>query len=397
MRSQGLHKANAFGKGLVGAQKAIDHLGYVQIDTISVVERAHHHVLRSRISNYQPEMLNTLLRSKTSFEYWSHAAAFLPISDYRYSLPYKAALKSGQTHWNKNPDRKLMDEVKKQIEIQGPMRSRDFEQKKGSKIKEYGGWWDWKPAKKAIEQLFMEGDIMATERDGFQKVYDLTERVLPANTDTSMPSADEFAEHLIGQQLRCHGFVTLKAITYLRKSAALRASVKKLITRKLNSKELVEIRWPTGDTFLIEALVLEQPKPRVSDRLLILSPFDSMTIQRNRLSSIFNFDYQIECYVPAPKRKFGYFSLPLLYQHTFVGRMDCKAHRKEKRLDIKSLHFESNFLANKQFDMDKLSTAFVAALREFQHFQGCTHITFTEADHKHAQYHNLIQNIRRDL
>ena len=146
LAAQGLLQAQPYGSGLAGARQTINHLGYIQIDTISVVERAHHHVLYSRVSNAQPDMLNQLLLAGDIFEYWSHAAAFLPISDFRFSLPYKQAIKSGQTHWYKQPDQTLMAELLARITSDGPLRSRDLESQRRANSP---GWWDWKPAKKA--------------------------------------------------------------------------------------------------------------------------------------------------------------------------------------------------------------------------------------------------------
>ena len=182
--ARGLLHKRPFGQGLPAARRAIAHLGYVQIDTISVVERAHHHVLQARVPGYQPKMLDQLLHKREVFEYWSHAAAFLPMEDFRYSLPYKHAIKSGQQHWFKSPDQKLMQNLLDRIRVDGPLRSRDLE----SPRKKGVGWWDWKPAKKALEQLYMQGDLMVSDREGFQKAYDLTERVLPAEVDASMPN-----------------------------------------------------------------------------------------------------------------------------------------------------------------------------------------------------------------
>jgi uncharacterized protein YcaQ len=150
LAAQGLLQTKPYGQGLEGARKAIKHLGYVQIDTISVVERAHHHVLHTRVPHFKPSMTNKMLVDRDVFEYWSHAAAFLPIDDFRFSLIYKHAIKSGQTHWYKNPDTKLMSELLARIRSDGPLRSRDLE---NNTIKREG-WWDWKPAKKALEQLY---------------------------------------------------------------------------------------------------------------------------------------------------------------------------------------------------------------------------------------------------
>jgi len=153
LAAQGLLQAQPYGRGLAGARKAINHLGYVQIDTISVVERAHHHVFYSRVPKFKPAMTNQMLLDGDIFEYWAHAASFLPIADFRFSLPYKHAIKSGQTHWYKTPDKKLMSELLARIRSDGPIRSRDLE----TNTTKRAGWWDWKPAKKALEQMYMEG------------------------------------------------------------------------------------------------------------------------------------------------------------------------------------------------------------------------------------------------
>jgi uncharacterized protein YcaQ len=366
--AQGLLQSTPFGRGLSGARKAIAHIGYVQIDTISVVERAHHHVFRARVPNFEPDMTNRLLKDRSVFEYWSHAAAFLPMHDYRYSLPYKHAIKSGKRHWFRSRDKKLMQELLTRIETEGPLRSRDVEEAKGNAA----GWWDWKPAKRALEQLYMQGDLMIGARDGFQKTYDLPERVLPTDVDTSMPTDDEFAEHIFDQQLRCHGFVSLKGITYSRRNAELRTAVKASVLARLDAGTLDQIALPSGEQFVCHAGLLDEGTPRVLDKLRILSPFDNAVIQRERLRSIFDYDYQIECYVPEAKRKFGYFCLPLLYRDQFVGRVDCKAHRKQSRLEIKALHF-----CEHPFDPSAVLAAFADAAIEFAEFQGCDSLTLT--------------------
>ncbi|MDC0663577.1 winged helix-turn-helix domain-containing protein [Marinobacter sp. SS21] len=369
LNAQGLLQNQPFGRGLAGARRAINHVGYVQIDTISVVERAHHHVLHSRVPGFEPAMIDRLLRSRDIFEYWSHAAAFLPIDDYRFSLPYKHAIKSGQTHWYRNPDRKLMRELLTRIRSDGPLRSRDVE----AGARKQAGWWDWKPAKKALEQLYMEGDLMVSDRDGFQKTYDLTERVLPAHLNTAMPSVEEFATHLIDQQLRCHGMVSLKGLTYLRRNTELRKAVKVQVNDRLAQGTLEQVQVNGGDVFLLEAGAFEQSLPRLKQRLKILSPFDNSVIQRDRLKALFQYDYQIECYVPEAKRQYGYFCLPLLYRDEFIGRMDCKAHRRIRQLEIKSLHLEP-----RSSDTDAVISALVDAVAQFLLFQNCDSVTLTQ-------------------
>ena len=369
--AQGLTRNAPFGRGISGARKAIAHLGYVQIDTISVVERAHHHVVHSRIPNFKPGMINRLLKDGSIFEYWAHAAAFLPMRDYRFSLPYKQMMRDGTAPWPRSNDTKLMRELYRRIETEGPLRSRDLEDTRISKA----GWWDWKPAKRAMEQLWMQGDLMVCARDGFEKTYDLTERVLPDHIDTRPPSYAEFAEHVLDQQLRCHAFASQKGITYLRRDAELRKAVKAELTARLQRGALDELVLPGGERFYCERGLLDRAAPRTSRQLRILSPFDNAVIQRERLDALFGFDYQIECYVPEAKRQYGYFCLPLLLQDHFVGRMDCKAHRDQGRLELKSVH-----LCDSAFDTVEIVNSLAEALPQFAQFQGCDAITVTATD-----------------
>ncbi len=186
IQCQLLHKP-IIGTGTDSVYHVINHLGYVQIDTISVVERAHHHTLWSRCPDYTPHLLDVLLsQERRIFEYWGHLASYLPLSDYRFYMPYMARFpwKSAWTGnlWEKH--KQVAKEVLARIVAEGPLSSKDFAAPEGEKR---GTWWDWKPAKTALELLLWKGDLMVTARQGFQKVYDLTERVLPPDTDTRLP------------------------------------------------------------------------------------------------------------------------------------------------------------------------------------------------------------------
>jgi len=379
----GFAASSALWAWLSGGSQAINHIGYVQIDSISVVERAHHHVLYSRVPNFEPVMIDRMLLDRDIFEYWAHAAAFLPMADFRFSLPYKQAIKSGQTHWYKTRDQKLMDELLARIRTDGPIRSRDVE----SNTTKRTGWWDWKPAKKALEQMYMEGDLMVSDREGFQKTYDLTERVLPSHVNSQMPSRSEFAAYTVEQQLRCHGLASLKGLTYQRRNPELRQAVKAVVTEKLAQGALEQVQVCSGEVFILETGALERALPRLNNRMLILSPFDNSIIQRDRLKALFQFDYQLECYLPEAKRKYGYFCLPLLYCDKFIGRIDCKAHRKISQLEIKSLHLEQH-----DFDEDLIINAFVDAITQFCHFQNCDSVSLTKAHPNH-----LAQRLRSAL
>jgi uncharacterized protein YcaQ len=381
LHQQGLLRNESFGRGKGAALRAIEQIGYVQIDTISVVERAHHHVLGSRVANYRPAMLEQLVRECKLFEYWFHAAAWLPMADYRFSLPRMHQL-NGERHWFKGSNPRLMHEILARIAIDGPLRARDFEDTRQSN----SGWWDWKPAKQALEQLFMQGELMVRAREGFQKVYDLPERVLPDWVDTRMPTLDEFAAHLIDTSLRAHGFVSLVSVTYLRKGQALRDAVKRQLQARIEEGLLTQQALGKSCSVYVDPERLEYQAPRSIAQVRILSPFDNLVIQRQRCREVFAFDYQIECYVPEPLRQFGYFCLPLLYRDRLVGRIDCKAHRVQARLEVKSVHIEKP--VGEDFP-DLLSVA----LNSFASFNGCEQIDV--ADARHADLARLLQTSAR--
>lgn len=334
--------------------KVIEQIGYVQIDTISVVERAHHHVLWSRNANYQPTHLDKLVADRKVFEYWSHAAAYLPMCDYRYTLRRKHALKSDeQSHWFRK-DLTLMNHVIERITSEGPLMAKDFESE-GRKVQGWGA----KPTKQALENLFMQGDLMIAERRGFHKVYDLTERVLPSGTETSIPSVNEHAKFLIIRYLRSHGIGNLNEFVYLLKHV--KADVKLAIDELIENGDITNIDV-AGTRYLTTSTSLKLLEKRLNrQQVKILSPFDNALIQRKRALNIFDFDYQIECYVPEAKRQFGYFCLPILWGEKLVARADCKAHRQERLFEVKNLYLESSIINKTSFmeALDKALTAFM--------------------------------------
>ncbi len=331
--AQGVYKSR--GKGTKGALEAISRLGYVQIDSISVVQRAHHHTLWNRVAGYQPDHLDTLVAEKQVFEYWSHAAAYLPMCDYRFSLPRKRAIAGGDKHWfNRDDHGRLMQEIRARITAEGPLMARDFEQpRKGT-----AGWWDWKPAKKALEQLFMEGELMAVERRGFQKVYDLTERALPEGIDMSVPGEQEYLRYLITRFLRAHALARPEHCCYLLKG--MQRPIRREVSEMLAEGSLIALSV-AGEEYVALADVTEGLAKRLpAEQVKILSPFDNVLIQRKRAQALFDFDYQLECYVPEPKRQFGYFALPILSGRQFIGRVDVKMERREGCLRLRHLHFD---------------------------------------------------------
>ncbi len=190
LKHQGLMSSPSFGKGLSATYQAIEHLGYVQIDTISVVERAHHHILWSRVPDYDQSHLNQLVQQKQIFEYWYHAASYLPIQDYRYALPRMEKVRDGMHRYFNRGDQRLMNEILIRAKAEGKIRLRDIDKENKTNT---GGWWNMSLARRSIEQLFMQGDLMISERIGMEKVYSLTESCLPSGLDLSRPSLDEYA------------------------------------------------------------------------------------------------------------------------------------------------------------------------------------------------------------
>lgn len=363
LHSQQLPPPPAKGSALDATLSAIENLSYVQIDTISVIQRAHHHTMWNRNPRYQPVHLDQLLEQKKIFEYWSHAAAYLPMQDYRFSLFRKNAIASGaQKHWYER-DEKMMHLVLDRIRAEGPLMAKDFEHK-GKKIADWGS----KPAKQALEYLFMQGDLMVPKRNNFHKVYDLTERVITSDIATHAPTQAEQIDFLIKRFLKANGIAKLNECFYLLKHD------KKLIQTQLNklleNNELTRIDVKTSagieDYLVLPSSFALLDKPLAKRKLKILSPFDNLLIQRKRMSDLFDFNYQIECYVPEKKRQYGYFVLPIIWNGRLCGRLDCKADRKTGILNLHNV-FTEPWLK----DTDAFSQAFEEELTSFMAFNGC--------------------------
>ncbi len=334
--AQGLHTTRPFGAGKHAVQRCIEQLGYVQIDTISVINRSHHHTFWTRVPSYCEQHLDALQQEGKILEYWAHAAAYLPMEDYRFCLPYMRAVASGQTHWRRQ-DKPAMRAVLKRIRAEGPLKTRDFEQPK-ARGNEWG--WNWKPAKIALEQLFIEGKLIASRREGFEKVYDLPERVLPSGLDTRMPTEAEFQRYLIRRALRAHGLVAEPEISYQRKGV--KAGVKARLREMVESGETLQLAVAgQSQPYYTTAAALEQlAARRIIKNVHLLSPFDNAVIQRRRIQQLFESSYQLECFVPAAQRQFGYYCLPILYGSEIVGRLDPKADRRSRELIVRALYLE---------------------------------------------------------
>ncbi|MCP4263922.1 MAG: winged helix-turn-helix domain-containing protein [Planctomycetes bacterium] len=370
-------------KGKEGIAQTIEKLGYVQIDTIAVIARAHHHTLWSRRADYDPEMLHELhAKDRRVFEYWGHAMSYLPMSDYRYFLPKMRNFENPRSKWAEISLARcghLMQPVLERIRKEGPLCSKDFKPPPGKKR---GNWWDWKPSKIALEMLFWKGDLMVTERRNFQKVYDLTERVLPGHVDTSIPSKDETGQFLVRRALSANGILQEKEIFKFLQPSANRDSDLQMANSDIILNSLhdligagqvtpLKISGENDASYYALSEIFEKSTKlgKRHPRVFILSPFDNLMIQRQRIKNLFNFNYSLECYVPAPKRKFGYFTLSILWGENFVGRIDPKADRKKKTFIVRKLAFESILK-----DFDVFLPVFAKKLADLARFNRCDKI-----------------------
>jgi len=356
--------------GKEATAQVIEHLGYVQIDTIAVVERAHHHTLWARCPDYDPSFLRDLVAvDRRIFEYWAHALAFLPMDDYRFYIPrmerHRTSERAWLSDWKKRHGR-LLDEVLDRIRVEGALTSKDFVPAPGTKR---GTWWDWKPAKRALEILFWQGDLMISERRNFQKVYDLAERVLPSGTNTTRPTDEELGRFHVLHALRGLGIAREREIRDAFHIAP-RALLANTLKDMQQSKEVVSLSVEgLSDVYYCLPNALERSAANVPAFARILSPFDNLTIQRDRMEKLFGFKYTIECYLPEAKRQYGYFVLPILWGNELIGRLDAKADRKTKTLIAKKLWFEGTFQL-----YDEALPSVAEALVRFTQFNGCYEI-----------------------
>ncbi|MGL5003005.1 MAG: winged helix-turn-helix domain-containing protein, partial [Casimicrobium sp.] len=317
------------------------------IDTISVVARSPYLVLFSRIGHYEPRWLDELLAEGKLFEYWSHAACFLPIDDYPLYRTQQLALE--RYGFKRAPQRidadpvghlNLLDHVRET----GAVRASDFEHEGGRKG---NGWWDWKPDKLRLETLYTAGEIMVARRENFHRIYDLRERVLPKRflNDDIAHSHESMVREFSLRAVKAMGIAQARWIgDYFRHAAKTPEPDPETLVDK---GELIRVQvegWKNAAYVHRDHRALL--KAAQSDRLMathstLLSPFDPLVWDRERALATWNFDYRIECYTPEAKRKYGYFTLPMLVMGTLLGRLDAKAHRQSKVFELKSMHFES--------------------------------------------------------
>lgn len=320
---------------------AIRHIHVLQIDTISVVARAHLHILWSRLGAYDTAWVDELHAEGQLFEYFAHAMCYLPIDDYPL---WRAVMKNRYTGWKRlkewaDKNAELLENVLSHIREHGEVRSADFES---------GGpesrWGTRKIEAMAMNHLHHTGDLMVARRINFHRVFDLRERVHPTWQDENTPDYVQATGELALQAVKALGIAREEWVAdyfYLPKRMVydqLKTFVKDGSLQVLHVEGIAKPVYFHPDN--LELFEKAQAGKLKSTRTTILSPFDPLMNNRARVRELFNFDYLIECYTPLAKRVYGYFTLPILHKGTLVGRMDAKAWRKENRLQVIKLHLE---------------------------------------------------------
>jgi len=308
----------------------ITALGFVQIDSIQTVARAHHMILFARNQTYRPPQLTRLLEHDRSlFEHWTHDAAVIPSIFYPYwqhrFQRERAALLMRWRKWQRREFEEVLADVLATVARRGPTLAREFDAKR----KKGDGWWDWHPHKAALEFHWRTGALAVAGRAGFQKVYDLTERVISQTHRQETVSEAAFIDWACRQALNRLGVATsgeLAAFWGLLSAA----ETARWCRNRRSDGELVDVRVTAADGSFSKAFAVAgladdlADLPRPPDRVRILSPFDPLIRDRKRCQRLFGFDYRIEVFVPAAKRRYGYYVFPVLQGDRFIGRIDMK-------------------------------------------------------------------------
>lgn len=318
----------------------IRRIGFVQLDSVNAVERAHHMILFSRAPAYERGWLDELHQERRDiFEHWTHDASLLPMEFYPHwhHRFKKAKERLNHPNWQKrigDDPQKTIRKVRARIRKEGEVSTRHFDDKGA------GGWWGWAPSKTALEFLWRAGELAIARRDGFEKVYDLAERVIPDELRKARPTRRQTVDWACETALARLGFATPTELAKYFDLIEI-AEAKDWAKRTAKQKKIVEIAVTGADgghrhVFApadIEDLIEKLPSPY--EGLRFLSPFDPAIRERKRARQLFDFDYTIEIFVPEKKRKYGYYVLPLMEGDRFIGRADLKTHRDDDRLEVK--------------------------------------------------------------
>ncbi|KYG70610.1 cytoplasmic protein [Bdellovibrio bacteriovorus] len=330
IHAQRLDSSAPFGAGPKATTAAVDHLGYVQIDTIHVIERCHHHILYSRIPKYRRQDLHSAQTTEKSvFEYWTHALAYVPTKDFRYFMNDMKRRRLEPSNWYKSVKKEDLQKVLKLIKKDGAISIRDIED--DVLIEKDHPWVSRKPSKKALQLAFNGGLLTVSERLGMLKKYELLDRHFGWKKKPKAASTKEVYNYLLDRALRSQSFVSLDSVCHLYPSR--KPEIRRLIDQRLKKKELLEVEVEGISKYQLWIRPEDLDTNLESQPIAhILSPFDPLIIQRKRLQAIFDYEHRFEAYIPKEKRVFGYFALPVLLDDEIVAAVDLKTDRANKEL-----------------------------------------------------------------
>lgn len=358
----------------------IDQIGFVQVDSINTVERAHHMILWARRQSYRPPALKHLLETdRAIFEHWTHDASLLPIHLFPY-WKHRFARDAARLHqnwrkWFRDGYEAQFETILNRIAKEGPVSSSDVGE---GEARGKGGWWDWHPSKTALEWLWRTGQISVTRRDGFRKVYDLTENVVPATHLTKVVSPEDLTHWACTSALDRLGMATASEIAKYW-NAIDKAAATQWIAHEAAAKRVTEVRVEAADGthtamwMRPEVLATGETCPEPPNRLRILSPFDPALRDRARVERLFGYHYRIEVFVPEAQRKYGYYVFPVLEGARLIGRIDAKAWRTDGCLRVRAFWPERGITLTKA-RLAKLE----AELWRLARFAGCETVAFDD-------------------
>jgi uncharacterized protein YcaQ len=331
LRAQKLDVREPFGSGPAATTAAVAHLGYVQIDTINVVERCHHHILYSRIPGYsRDDLAQAQSQDKAVFEYWTHALSYVPSADLRHFLPAMKAHRAEPKRWASVGSREETRKLLRRIRKDGALTIRDIDT--DVLVEKTHLWASKKPSKGLLERAFYDGELTISARSGMLKTYELIDRHFGWEKQPAPASERQVAAYKLDRALRAQGIVSLDSICHL--DAPSKKAIAELIAGRVRRKELVPVAIEGAEKTPHWAApsVLEPSEPADDSLVHILSPFDPLVIQRKRLKLFFGYDHVFEAYLPKEKRVFGYFGLPVLAGDRIVAVADLKTDRAARKL-----------------------------------------------------------------
>jgi uncharacterized protein len=331
LRAQRLDTEAPFGAGPEAVADAVAHLGYVQIDTINVIERSHHHILFTRIPAYRrADLKQAQSADRSVFEYWTHALSYVPTQDFRFFLPAMRRHRRDGHRWFASVKPEDMRKVTRLLRQGGALTIRDIDDDVLTEKEHL--WASRKPSKRALQLGFYRGEFTVSGRDGMLKTYDLTNRHFGWEKPPRPATETEVTAYLLDRALRAQGAVSLDSICHL--DAPRKAKIARLIETRLRRGELtaVAIEGAGKQMHWVKPAALEEIGEVSMERVHILSPFDPLIIQRKRTELIFDYSHRFEAYVPKEKRQFGYFALPVLVGEEIVAALDLKTDREKRKL-----------------------------------------------------------------